>query len=64
MSNTMGEYKSQELEKWLNASLYYKLLSVVRDRYLILYGMTRFFKTFYPIFLVLGSALYFLLSNI
>jgi len=60
----MGKQNSKELEKWLRSSVYYKLLSLIRDRYLILYGMTRFFKTFYPIFLVLGSALYFLLVNI
>lgn len=64
MGIIMEKHYSKELEKWLNTSVYYKLVSVVRDRYLILYGMIRFFKTFYPIFLVLGSALYFLLSSI
>lgn len=64
MGIIMEKIKSKELEKWVNASTYYKLLSIVRDRYLILYGMNRFFKTFYPIFLILGSALYFLLSSI
>lgn len=60
----MEKVKSAELVRWLSTPLRYKVLLIVRDRYLMLCGLNRFIKMFYPIFLVLGAGLYFLLSNL